>query len=83
MCWRESSYYTLDVGIRGGKPRIAQLHGYGNERHGVHKEFSHTIPAAVERFCREWFETVFLPHFQKEHGKEKQSAKTTGQRRTA
>lgn len=79
----ERSYYTLDVGIRGGKPRIAQLHGYGNERHGVHKEFSHTIPAAVERFCREWFETVFLPHFQKEHGKEKQSAKTTGQRRTA
>ena len=46
----ERSYYTLNVGFDGWRPYIIQLHGYGNEHHGPHKEYRHTIPKEVTAF---------------------------------
>ena len=67
----ERSYYTLDINMTG-RPIRQQLHGYGNERHGVHKEYEHTIPRKVRDFCDRWEQEVLMPWYlqqQKERSK--------------
>lgn len=57
----ERPYYTLNIGLSTGEPRRLQLHGYGNERHGPHKEFAHTIPKKVLDFCDRWEKEILVP----------------------
>ena len=58
----ERCYYTLDIDMTG-RPKERQLHGYGNERHGPHKEYSHTIPKKVRDFCDRWKREVLIPWY--------------------
>lgn len=58
----ERPYYTLDIDLTG-RPREKQLHGYGNERHGIHKQYTHRIPQKVRQFCDRWKEEVLLPWY--------------------
>lgn len=71
----ERSYYTLNISMKG-RPREIQLHGYGNERHGPNKEYSHKIPAKVRAFCDRWENEVLLPwyHRRQEEQKKEKSA---------
>lgn len=64
----ERPYYTLDIDMRTGKE--VQLHGYGNERHGEHKEYYHSIPRKVRAFCDRWKREVLAPYI-REQRKEK------------
>lgn len=57
----ERSYYTLNIDLTGREPRRVQLHGYGNEHHGEHKEYRHAIPKKVLEFCDRWEREVLLP----------------------
>ena len=57
----ERSYYTLNIDFSGNEPREIQLHGYGNERHGKNKEYSHTIPKKVRKFVDKWEQEVLIP----------------------
>lgn len=57
----ERSYYTLNIDFSGKKPKEIQLHGYGNERHGANKQYSHTIPRKVREFVDKWKEEILLP----------------------
>ncbi len=57
----ERSYYTLNISFEGKKPRQLQLHGYGNERHGPNKEYTHSIPKKVTDFVQRWTDEVLLP----------------------
>lgn len=66
----ERSYYTLDINMIG-KPVRNQLHGYGNEHHGPHKEYRHKIPAKVLAFCDRWEREVLMPWYEKQRKKEK------------
>ena len=66
----ERSYYTLDINMQG-EPYRRQLHGYGNERHGIHKEFRHTIPKKVLDFCTRWEQEVLRPWYRDQQKKEK------------
>jgi len=50
----ERSYYTLNIDMTGGAPKEIQLHGYGNEHHGPHKEYYHRIPKKVRDFVDRW-----------------------------
>lgn len=59
----ERSYYTLNIDLTGKLPREIQLHGYGNERHGPAKQYTHSIPRAVRDFCDRWQREVLLPWF--------------------
>ncbi len=59
----ERCYYTLDYKMIGDAPVRRQLHGYGNERHGPNKEYSHTIPQKVKDFCDRWEREVLIPWF--------------------
>ncbi|MGM9629003.1 MAG: PcfJ domain-containing protein [Faecousia sp.] len=59
----ERPYYTLDICMTKGVPREVQLHGYGNERHGINKEHKHSIPNKVRDFVNTWKETVLLPWY--------------------
>lgn len=68
----ERSYYTLNVSFRGKVPHEVQLHGYGNERHGEYKQYSHKIPQKVRDFVDTWEKTVLLPWW-KEQNKQKRS----------
>lgn len=68
----ERSYYTLDIRMNHGEPREVQLHGYGNEHHGEHKQYRHRIPPAVRAFCNRWEKEVLLPWY----GKQRKSRKT-------
>ena len=61
----ERSYYTLNIDMTGERPRRVQLHGYGNERHGIHKEYTHTIPKKVTDFVARWEQEVLLPQFKR------------------
>lgn len=56
----ERPYYTLDIDM-SGRPKEKQLHGYGNERHGIHKEKVHAIPRKVRLFCDRWKNEVLIP----------------------
>lgn len=67
----ERSYYTLDIRMNAGEPQEVQLHGYGNERHGKNKEYSHAIPQKVRDFCDRWEKEVLLPYYYKELAKRK------------
>ncbi|MBQ2383001.1 MAG: PcfJ domain-containing protein, partial [Oscillospiraceae bacterium] len=71
----ERSYYTLNISMKG-RPKEIQLHGYGNERHGPNKEYSHKIPAKVRAFCDRWENEVLLPwyHRRQEEQKKEMSA---------
>lgn len=57
----ERSYYTLDIRMTEDSPREIQLHGYGNERHGANKEYSHKIPNKVRAFVDRWKKEVLMP----------------------
>lgn len=57
----ERSYYTLNIDFSGKEPREIQLHGYGNERHGKNKEYTHTIPKKVRNFVDKWEKDVLIP----------------------
>lgn len=56
----ERSYYTLDINMTD-RPHRVQLHGYGNERHGIHKQYKHKIPKKVLDFCARWEQEVLMP----------------------
>ena len=58
----ERSYYTLDINMLD-RPYRNQLHGYGNERHGIHKQYSHKIPKKVLDFCDRWEREVLMPWY--------------------
>lgn len=57
----ERPYYTLNIDLTGITPARLQLHGYGNEHHGEHKERSHTIPKKVLDFCDRWEKEILGP----------------------
>ncbi len=57
----ERSYYTLNEDLTKDEPSRIQLHGYGNERHGDHKQYSHRIPQKVLDFVTRWEEEVLKP----------------------
>lgn len=65
----ERSYYTLNIDCTGQMPREIQLHGYGNERHGDNKEYSHTIPKKVRDFVTKWEKEILTPWYKKEFKK--------------
>lgn len=73
----ERCYYTLNVDFSGSVPREIQLHGYGNERHGDHKQYCHSIPKKVRQFVDRWEREVLLPWWreqQKIQNKERKTA---------
>lgn len=57
----ERPYYTLSIDMSGKAPKRVQLHGYGNERHGERKQYTHSIPAKVLDFCSRWESDVLAP----------------------
>ena len=57
----ERPYYTLNISFAGVEPKEIQLHGYGNERHGEHKEYTHRIPRKVREFCNRWEREIMMP----------------------
>lgn len=59
----ERSYYTLQIDMTRGIPKEIQLHGYGNEHHGEHKQYKHKIPQKVRDFCDRWEREVLMPWF--------------------
>ena len=70
----ERPYYTLDIDMTG-RPVEKQLHGYGNERHGPHKQYSHSIPKKVRNFCDRWKNEVLIPWYvEQQKNKEVKSA---------
>ena len=71
----ERSYYTLDINFLGAVPHEVQLHGYGNEHHGEYKEYSHSIPDKVRKFCDKWEKEILIP-WSREQMKNKTEAKT-------
>lgn len=67
----ERPYYTLAIDMTG-IPRERQLHGYGNERHGPNKQYSHRIPKKVRAFCTRWEKEILLAWYaEKQRNKEK------------
>lgn len=71
----ERSYYTLNISFRTGTPKEVQLHGYGNERHGDHKQYTHSIPQKVRAFVDRWEKEILLPWWAQEM-KKQQKEKT-------
>lgn len=65
----ERCYYTLSIDMRG-KPKRKQLHGYGNERHGPHKEYRHSIPQKVLDFVARWEREVLGAWYREQLRKE-------------
>lgn len=59
----ERSYYTLNIEFGKGVPKEIQLHGYGNERHGPNKEYSHSIPTKVRAFVDRWEKEILYPWY--------------------
>lgn len=57
----ERSYYTLNIDFSKFPAREIQLHGYGNERHGKDKEYSHQIPHKVRAFVDRWEAEILKP----------------------
>ena len=56
----ERSWYTLNIDVRGDKPKRIQLHGYGNEwAHGERLN----IPQRVLDFVGRWETEALLPAF--------------------
>lgn len=71
----ERSYYTLQINMLGDRPTEVQLHGYGNEHHGEHKQYRHKIPRKVRDFCDRWEREVLAPWFAAQRGKENETVK--------
>ena len=71
----ERSYYTLNINLTGRMPKEVQLHGYGNERHGPHKEYSHRIPRKVREFVDRWKREVLTPWWAEQKQAETQQKK--------
>ena len=71
----ERSYYTLNIDMTGKMPKEVQLHGYGNERHGVYKEHRHSIPQKVRDFVDRWEREVLMPWWA-----EQKQAEATGKK---
>ena len=70
----ERPYYTLAINMQD-RPRENQLHGYGNERHGRNKEYTHSIPKKVRAFCDRWENEILLPWYaQQQKQKETKTA---------
>lgn len=71
----ERPYYTLAINMKD-KPYRCQLHGYGNECHGKHKEYRHSIPKKVLDFCDRWENEVLLAWYaqQRKNQKEEKTA---------
>lgn len=67
----ERNYYTLDINMKD-KPHRVQLHGYGNERHGINKQYSHKIPKKVLDFCARWEREVLMPWWRDQQNKQKE-----------
>lgn len=65
----ERSYYTLDIDMTD-LPEEKQLHGYGNERHGLNKEYHHKIPQRVRDFCNRWKQEILMPWYVKQKKQE-------------
>lgn len=61
----ERNYYTLDINMKN-KPHRVQLHGYGNERNGINKQYSHRIPKKVLDFCDRWEREVMMPWYREQ-----------------
>lgn len=70
----ERSYYTLDINMID-RPYRQQLHGYGNERHGIHKQYSHKIPKKVLDFCDRWEKEVLMPWYRERQKQAKLESK--------
>lgn len=70
----ERPYYTLNISFKGLEPKEVQLHGYGNEHHGDHKQYRHSIPEKVRRFVDRWEKEVLLPWWREQKKKERKSA---------
>ena len=79
----ERSYYTLQINMTGQAPREIQLHGYGNERHGPHKEYKHKLPRKVREFCDRWEREVLQPWFAAQRKPEKKTKTGKKKERTA
>ena len=71
----ERSYYTLDIDMTE-RPKRVQIHGYGNERHGINKQYRHSIPKKVLDFCDRWEREVLMPWYRNQHHIEKKEGKT-------
>lgn len=71
----ERSYYTLNENLTGDTPFRVQLHGYGNEHHGEHKQYSHSIPKKVTDFVDRWEEEILEPWYAKHQAEKKKSKK--------
>ena len=67
----ERPYYTLNISFKGSEPKEVQLHGYGNERHGPYKQYSHKIPKKVRDFVDRWEREIMLPWWREQQKKEK------------
>lgn len=63
----ERSYYTLNMDFGKDVPTEIQLHGYGNERHGDHKQYTHHIPKEVRAFVDRWKEEVVAPWWRQQN----------------
>ena len=68
----ERPYYTLNVDLTGEAPRRIQLHGYGNERHGDKKQYTHSIPKKVLDFCDRWEREILAPWWAQYQAKQKE-----------
>lgn len=71
----ERSYYTLDINMLD-RPYRQQLHGYGNERHGVHKQYTHSIPNKVLDFCARWEREILMPWYRNKMKNQKKEGET-------
>lgn len=67
----ERCYYTLSMNMTG-EPKRVQLHGYGNERHGDHKQHRHSIPQKVLDFCDRWEKEIVAPWYRGQQNKTKE-----------
>lgn len=76
----ERSYYTLNIDMTGKIPREIQLHGYGNEHHGEHKQYRHSIPKKVRDFVDRWERDVLTPWFYEQ--KRREAAEKKGKKAT-
>lgn len=65
----ERSYYTLNISFEGDRPREIQLHGYGNERHGTHKQYTHRIPKKVRSFVDKWEKDILEPWWREQNAR--------------
>lgn len=69
----ERPYYTLDINTAVSEPYRVQLHGYGNERHGEHKEHRHNIKKKVLDFCERWEKEILMPWAKSQNIKKEQT----------